>query len=33
VHGVDATRAVLTVVLGAAALWVLGLAGVAPAWL
>jgi hypothetical protein len=33
VHGIDATRAVLTVVLGAGALWVLGLAGVAPAWI
>jgi hypothetical protein len=32
VHALDATRAVLTVVLGAAVLWVLGLAGVAPAW-
>ena len=33
VQGIDTTRAVLTVVLGAGALWVLGLAGVAPAWL
>jgi hypothetical protein len=32
VHAVDTTRAVLTVVLGAGALWVLGLAGIAPAW-
>jgi len=32
VHAVDTTRAVLTIVLGAGVLWVLGLAGVAPAW-
>jgi hypothetical protein len=32
VHGVDTTRAVLTVVLGAGVLWLLGLAGVGPAW-
>jgi hypothetical protein len=33
VHGIDTTRAVLTVVLGAGVLWVLGLAGIAPAWI
>ena len=32
VQAVDTTRAVLTVVLGAGVLWVLGLAGIAPAW-
>jgi hypothetical protein len=33
IHGLDSTRAVLTVVLGAGALWVLGVLGVGPAWL
>jgi len=32
VQGIDTTRAVLTVVLGAGVLWVLGLTAVAPAW-
>ncbi len=33
VHGLDATRAVLTVILGAGVLWVLGIVGVGPHWL
>ena len=33
IQGLEATRAVLTVLLGAAALWVLGIIGVGPAWI
>jgi hypothetical protein len=33
VQGLDPTRAVLTVLLGAGALWALGIAGIGPAWL
>jgi hypothetical protein len=33
VHALDTTRAVLTIVLGVAALWILGLTGIAPTWI
>ena len=32
VQGLDTTRAVLTVVLGAGVLWILGISGVGPVW-